>query len=77
MNKAELRADMARHSDTQETLAKALGLHPSGLNARINGHVDFRASEIMTIVRRYHLSPERITLIFFDGGSSYQDEKEE
>lgn len=66
MNSNELKAAMKRNDDTQEKLADALGLQISGVNARINGHVDFRVSEIAKIIKRYGLSPEETSAIFFE-----------
>ena len=48
-----------------EKLAEALGLQISGINARINGKTDFRASEISKIRKRYNLTPEEVCKIFF------------
>lgn len=70
MNKAAMRSVMARNEDTQERLAEALDLQTSGLNARINGRIDFRAGEICRIIRRYKLSPEETMEIFFDEEAS-------
>jgi plasmid maintenance system antidote protein VapI len=56
---------MAKHSDTQEKLAEALSMQVSGINARINGKIEFRASEISKIVKRYGLTPDETTEIFF------------
>ena len=66
MNKAGIRSEMAKHNDTLERLAEALDMQVSGLSARINGHIDFRAGEICAIVRRYDLSPQATMDIFFD-----------
>jgi plasmid maintenance system antidote protein VapI len=57
---------MIKHNDTQEKLAEVLDLPVSGLNARINGKIDFRRSEINAIRRRYGLSPEETISIFFE-----------
>lgn len=73
MNKAKLKAAIARSGENQEKLSEALDMAVSALNARINGHVDFRCSEIETIVHRYKLSPEETTEIFFDSEASKQD----
>ena len=70
MNKAAMKSTMAKHSDTQEQLAEALNMQTSGLNARINGHVDFRASEIVLIIKRYGLSSQETMEIFFDDVAS-------
>lgn len=70
INKAIMRSVMVRHSDTQEKLAEALNLQISGLNARINGKVDFRAREIAKIRDRYNLTSDEVMEIFFDGIAS-------
>lgn len=70
MDKTAMRIAMTKHHDTQETLAEALEMQVSGLNARINGKVDFRAGEILRIVKRYNLSPEETTEIFFNEEAS-------
>ena len=66
MNSGELKGAMARNHDTQERLAEALDLPVSGLNARINGKIEFRRSEINAIRMRYRLSPEETIIIFFE-----------
>lgn len=66
MDKAAMRSTMAKHSDTQEKLAEALNMQISGLSARINGHIDFRAGEISKIVKRYDLSSQETMEIFFN-----------
>ena len=66
MDKAAMRSTMAKHSDTQEKLAEALNMQVSGLSARINGHIDFRAGEISKIVKRYDLSSQETMEIFFN-----------
>lgn len=66
MNSCELKGAMARNNDTQEKLAEALDLPVSGLNARINGKIEFRRSEINAIRRRYKLSPQETITIFFE-----------
>ncbi len=65
MNTNELKAVMKRNDDTQEELAKALGLQVSGVSERVNGKIEFRRSEINTIRERYNLSPEETIKIFF------------
>ena len=66
MNSNEMKAAMKRNNDTLEKLAEVLELPISGVSGRINGHIEFRASEISKIVRRYKLSPEETTHIFFE-----------
>lgn len=70
MDKTAMRIAMTKHHDTQEMLAAALDMQVSGLNARINGKIDFRAGEILRIVKRYNLSPEETTEIFFNEEAS-------
>jgi plasmid maintenance system antidote protein VapI len=70
MNKTAMKITMTKHHDTQEMLAEALDMQISGLNARINGKIDFRAGEIIKIVKRYNLSPEETTAIFFEEEAS-------
>ena len=65
MNSLEMKVAMKRNEDTQEKLAEALGLQISGINARINGHIDFRISEVEKIRTRYNLSDEDLLKIFF------------
>lgn len=66
MNSKALKAVMFENDDTQEKLADFLGLQLSGMNARINGKIDFRRSEINAIRTRYKLSAEKTIEIFFD-----------
>jgi len=66
MNGQKLKALIVENSETQGVLAEALGLPVSALNARINGHIEFRRSEINTIRERYHLTPEQTIDIFFE-----------
>lgn len=67
MNKSLLKAEMSRYEDTQATLAKALGISLSRLNAKINetGGAEFTQTEILFIKERYRLDPSAIDSIFF------------
>ena len=65
MNSLEMKVAMKRNEDTQEKLAEALGIKISGISARINGHIDFRISEVEKIRDRYNLSNEDLVNIFF------------
>lgn len=73
MNSGEMRAAMKRNYDTQDALAKALGLQPSGLSERINGKIDFRRSEINLIRQRYNLTDAETVKIFFTDDVSQAD----
>lgn len=70
MNSLEMKVAMKRNEDTQEKLAEALGLQISGVSARVNGHIDFRTSEIEKIRARYKLSDEELVKIFFTSNVS-------
>lgn len=67
MNTALLKAAMTKNNDTQATLAVALDLSLSRLNAKINetGGAGFNQNEIAAIVQRYHLSNDEAMDIFF------------
>lgn len=65
MNKQELKAEITRHGDRQEDLAKAIDMSPAALSARINGITPFTQPEIELIAIRYNLSAEDIQRIFF------------
>ena len=52
--------------DTQEGVAKYLGITQSTLSWKINGKAEFKQSEIKSLAERYLLSPEEIAEIFFE-----------
>ena len=67
IDKARLTSVMALNKDTQRTLADALGISLSRLNAKINetGGAEFKQNEIALIKARYSLAPSETDLIFF------------
>lgn len=66
MNSTELRIEMLRHNDTGKTLADALGITRTTLSAKTHGkNAEFTQKEIMSITKRYELTPERVNEIFF------------
>ena len=65
MNKYEFRAEMARHGDSNLSLAKALNISAVSLSKKINSKVGFKQGEIAFIIERYQLSPDDIDRIFF------------
>lgn len=65
MNSNELRAQMARHGDNNNALAKALGKTPASISNKIKGIRPFSLSEVQTIITRYDLSAEQTATIFF------------
>ena len=52
--------------DTQEEVAKYLGITQSTLSWKINGKAEFKQSEIKSLAERYLLSPEEIAEVFFE-----------
>lgn len=65
VNTPQFKAMLKAHEETQEQLADAIGISLAALNARINGQVEFRASEINAIRAHYGLTQEETLLIFF------------
>ena len=65
MNKNELRAQMARHGDTGQTLAEALGISMQAFSEKINAKTSFKQTEIQCIINRYNLNAEDTQRIFF------------
>lgn len=66
MNKALLHSFMVRHGDTQLTLAMAMGISLSRMNAKINNKsAEFTQSEILFIKNRYKLTATDVDEIFF------------
>lgn len=68
MNKALLSSYMAKFLDTQASLADAMGLSLSRLNAKINeAHgAAFNQAEMAFIIGRYNLSNNEACEIFFN-----------
>ena len=64
--KQRLKVALAKADMTQNELAEKIGMLPASLNYRINGHVDFKLSEIRDIAKTLNLTGEEITAIFFD-----------
>lgn len=67
MNKALFRSIMVLHNDTNRSLAEYLGISAKSVNDKINeNNTEFRQSEIAAIKRRYSLSDEQTSDIFFN-----------
>ena len=79
INKPLLKSHIMRHDETQEKLAKSMGISLSCLNAKINetGNREFRQSEIAYIRDRYELSDQDVIDIFFGTEVSKTDTIEE
>ena len=65
MNKNAFVSIMALHGDTRRTLAQALGVTTHTVGEKINGHSDFKQSEIKIVIDRYNLTPTQVDKIFF------------
>lgn len=67
MNKALFRSIMVLHNDTNRSLAEYLGISAKSVNDKINeNNTEFKQSEIAAIKRRYALSDEQVSNIFFN-----------
>ncbi len=67
MNAQLLKALIVKFDKNQKTLANAMGISLSCLNAKINEtrRAEFKQSEIAFISKRYLLSDEEVKSIFF------------
>lgn len=67
LNKNFLISKMKLFGDTQESLAKALGISLTRLNEKINetDGAEFWQHEIVAIKIRYNLTPDEVDQIFF------------
>lgn len=67
MNKVLLRSVMVLFGDTNKTLALHLGISEKSVNDKINENgTEFKQSEIASIKKKYSLSDEQISNIFFN-----------
>lgn len=48
-----LRAEMSRHEDDAETLAKFMNISADSVRRRLRGEVQFDISEAMALMKRY------------------------
>ena len=68
MNKALLKSIMVLFNDTNKSLAEFLGISVKSVNDKINENgTEFKQSEIASIKKRYSLSDEQTSKIFFNG----------
>ena len=66
MNKTLLRSIMVLHHDTNKTLAEYLDISERSVNDKINENgTEFKQSEIAAIKKRYSLTDEQTSNIFF------------
>lgn len=67
MNAKLFRSIMVLHDDTNKSLADFLGISEQTVCNKINENgTEFRQGEIAAIVKRYNLTAEQITEIFFN-----------
>jgi cyanate lyase len=64
MNRAELRAEIARKQISNRDIAKALGISEQAFYNKIGGQTEFKESEIKALVAVLGLSPEDVNRIF-------------
>lgn len=78
MNKDEFCGLIRKHGDTQKTLADALGLALSTVNAKINAKngAEFKQTEIDAIADRYNMTADEIVVVFFPRRVSKKDTPE-
>ena len=66
MDKALLRSIMVLHGDTNKTLADYLDISERSISDKINENgTEFKQGEIAAIIKRYDLSEEQVSRIFF------------
>ena len=66
MDKALLRSVMVLHGDTNKTLADYLNISERSISDKINENgTEFKQGEIAAIIKRYDLSEEQVSRIFF------------
>ena len=66
MHVNRFKALLALHGETAASLAKALGITPNTLSAKLLGHKgDFTRHEILAIKSRYNLTATDVDDIFF------------
>lgn len=68
LNKNLLKGTMALHGDSQRKLAKEMGVSENTLMWKIQGKYEFKQKEIMFITKRYKLTPQHVSEIFFSKG---------
>lgn len=64
MNRAELRAEIARKRISNREISKALGISEQAFYNKIGGVTEFKESEIKALVKILELSPEDVNRIF-------------
>ena len=64
MNRAELRAEIARQKKTYRAIAAALGISEQAFYNKLEGKTEFKESEIRKLIEFLELSAEQVNHIF-------------
>lgn len=64
MNRAELRAEIARKGISNRSIANQLGISEQAFYNKIGGVREFKESEIKKLIQILELTPERVNEIF-------------
>ena len=64
MNRAELRAEIARKNISNREIARALGISEQSFYNKIGGTSEFKESEIKKLVSILELTPDDVNRIF-------------
>lgn len=64
MDRAELRAEIAKNGMTNRSIAKALGISEQALYNKLGGSTEFKESEIKKLIQLLGLSAQRVNEIF-------------
>jgi len=75
--KYKLKQVLERFGHTQNDLAELLGITYQSLSIKMNGHKDFKQSEIFKIIHYYNLTADEVMDIFFSIKDKYNDSEEE
>lgn len=66
MIKSRLKEEIGLFGDNFSDLAKRLGITYQALSKKLNGHSDFKLSEIRVIQQTYNLDADTIFYIFIE-----------
>ncbi len=75
--KYKLKQVLERFGHTQNDLAELLGITYQSLSIKMNGHKDFKQSEIFKIIHYYNLTPEEVMDIFFSIKSTFANTEDD
>lgn len=61
----EFKVEMAKHADTQRSVATVMNVTPQTVGDKLHGLAEFKRKEIEALVRHWSLSGDRLMEIFF------------